>query len=101
MRPRPNGHSPAIARSSVLLPSPEAPVISSGLPGLRRQRDVRAQHSPVRQIEIERVDLDTAAATFDFDRLRRASRSAAISFDFLAEPGEPLHHRLVFGDFRV
>ena len=79
--PRPNGHSPAIARSSVLLPEPVGPVISTGSPRPGAKRDIRAAALAVGQVEIERPDLDPVAAALDARSAAAPCCSAAIVVD--------------------
>ena len=68
-----------MARSRVLLPTPDGPVISTGSPGLGAERRVVAQRRAVRQVEIEGVDRDPGAVALDLDRLRALRAAAAIA----------------------
>ena len=70
------------------------------LPRGRREGDARPQRPSVRQVEIECIDLDAGTVTYDFDRLRPLLLRRDL-VDLLAESGEPLHHRLIFGDLRI
>ena len=75
-------------------------MISSGVARLGGKRDVLAQRLAVRQMQIEPVDRDAAAAALDRDRLRRSLGGGDL-VHLGAEPAETLDDRAVFGDLDI
>src|SRR2546423_9836024 len=66
----------------------------------RRELDVAAQRPAIRQIEIERIDGEAAAAAVDRDRLCRTAVGGDL-LDPAVKAAQPLDDRLVFGDLGV
>ena len=98
-RPDPNGQMPAMARNSVDLPAPEGPVTSTRSPASSTRCSASTSGSPLGR-RTARWSIATALAPSRGTTSITGGVSAACAagLDRLLEPGQPRHHRLIFGD---